>query len=291
MLFFGFSLCACSDETEKMSTETSIETSVSTSEESEPSVDASTDEREDEFEVSADLQTVLLGRYEQDADSTNGAEQIEWIVLETDGQKALVISKNILDCKPYNDGYKESNWENCSARKWLNGEFWDAAFTDGEKAKILETFVTDYDPELIKETDESVSGNDASGNDTSASESVNETVLTGVYDKIFLLSDFETLKYLPDDRAVEGDEAYAYPTKYAISQGVWVLTRDLFESGHYVENGYDEKVIGAGWWWLRNNTVSTKSQDVDTTGTIRINGHDVGENHDGLRPAMWISLE
>lgn len=302
MLFLSMGLCACAGNTKETSVEASIETSIETSAETsiedvtttafdDNSSQAEGADRVDEFEVSDDLQTVKLGRYEQDADEQNGTEQIEWIVLESDGQKALVISKNIIDCRPYNMGYAACNWESSSIRKWLNSEFLEVAFTEGERMKILETFVPDVDPDSIIAKTSDETSDDASGNDEDAIESVNETMLTGVYDKLFLLSDFEVIKYLPDDRAIEGDEAYAHATEYAIRNGVWVLTKDLFELGQYVDSGYDETIVGSGWWWLRNSEVSAKSIDVDSTGTIRNNGHDVGEKHDGVRPAMWISIE
>lgn len=301
MLLLSMSLLACANSTIETSVEAGAEASVESvtattaiegfaSTESSVSVNNTVD-REDEFEVSDDLQTVKLGRYEQDNDEQNGAEQLEWIVLEADGQKALVISKKIIDCKPYNNGYGACNWESSSIRKWLNTDFFETVFTEGERMKILEAFVPDVDPDSISAEASNETSMDASGNDEEALEPVNETMLTGVYDKIFLLSDYEVKKYLPDDGAVEGDEAYAHATEYAIENGVWVLTKDLFELGQYVENGYDETIVGSGWWWLRNSEASTKSKDVDSTGAIRENGHDVGEKHDGIRPAMWISIE
>ncbi len=294
MLFLCWGLLACSNNTGETSVEASVETTIETKTEQafvESSTLVDTVDREDEFEVSDDLQTVKMGRYEQDNEGQNGTEQIEWIVLEADGQKALLISKNIIDCMPYNNGYAACNWESSSIRKWLNNDFLETAFTEGERMKILETFVPDADPDSINNESLNQSLADASGNDEGDVEPVNEPVLTGVYDKLFLLSDFEVKKYLPDDGAVEGDEAYAHATEYAIDNGVWVLTKDLFELGHYVDNGYDDRIIGSGWWWLRNSEVSTKSKDVDSTGTIRDNGHDVGEKHDGVRPAMWITIE
>lgn len=309
VLFMSLLLTACGQKTDSATpASTQIEASVSsieTTQETDNTVSQEPDveNREDEFAVSDDLQVVVLGRYEQDNNLDNGSEQIEWIVLESDGKSALVLSKNILECKPYNDGFAACNWESSSLREWLNNDFFEVAFSDGEKARIIESLVPDFDPELITEN-EKTDDNTSISDDTSTDESdvvetaddteaevVNEMVLTGVYDKVFLLSDFEVFRYLPDDEIIEGDEAYAHPTEYAKTQGVWALTRELFESGHYVENGHGEEIVGAGWWWLRNNTVSTKTKDVDTTGMIRENGHDVGESHDGVRPAMWIVLE
>ena len=43
---------------------------------------------------------ITFGTYEQDNDTSNGAEPIEWEVPDVKGGKALVISKYILDAKP-----------------------------------------------------------------------------------------------------------------------------------------------------------------------------------------------
>ena len=51
-------------------------------------------------------------------------------------RKLLVISRDALDCKPYNTNYTEITWETCSLRKWLNGEFLNVAFTSDEKGLI-----------------------------------------------------------------------------------------------------------------------------------------------------------
>ena len=67
-------------------------------------------------------------------------------------------------------------------RTWLNADFYNSAFTSGEKQIILKT-------ELPED---------------------------GVTDRIFILSGVEVMKYLPDP-----DYVYvAYPTKYAMERGV-----------------------------------------------------------------------
>ena len=45
---------------------------------------------------------VTFGRYEQDNNLDNGPEEIDWIVLDIQGDKALLLSKYGLDAKQYN---------------------------------------------------------------------------------------------------------------------------------------------------------------------------------------------
>lgn len=73
---------------------------------------------------------VKFGSYPQN----NGdiKEPIEWLVLEVNGNKALLISSYGLDCKEYHHEFEFITWENCDLRKWLNGEFFRRAFTVAE---------------------------------------------------------------------------------------------------------------------------------------------------------------
>lgn len=80
-----------------------------------------------------------FGTYEQDGSSGNGAEDIEWIVLDKTADKILVISKYTLDCQRYHRQKEAVTWETCSLRTWLNSTFYNAAFSADEKPQILMT--------------------------------------------------------------------------------------------------------------------------------------------------------
>ena len=97
--------------------------------------------------------SISFGHYEQDNDTTNGKEPIEWRILAFKGEdQILVISKKILDAKPYHKTASNIYWEKSTIRSWLNGytaaynsagenfnsdNFIDAAFTVEEKVKII----------------------------------------------------------------------------------------------------------------------------------------------------------
>ena len=137
--------------------------------------------------------TVFFGHYEQDNDTSNGAEQIEWIVLAKEDGKALVISKYALDCQPYNEEYASVTWEESDIRAWLNDDFYNTAFSESERSEIETTYVVN--------DDNAEYGTDG-GNDTS--------------DKIFLLSIAEAEEYFSSDEARECE-----PTKYAVAEGAY----------------------------------------------------------------------
>ena len=120
---------------------------------------------------------VFLGSYEQDNNTTNGKEEIEWIILARESDRVLVISRYALDCLQYNESYtKDVTWETCSLRKWLNDVFLNTAFTESEREKIHSMTVSaDKNPDY--DTDP--------GNNTT--------------DPVFLLSNSEVLKYSDSD--------------------------------------------------------------------------------------------
>lgn len=83
------------------------------------------------------MDTVTFGSYPQSDTSGNTKEPIEWIILEKQGNRALLLSKYILDCKCYNNEDTSITYENSSIRNWLNGYFVNTAFINDEKLKIV----------------------------------------------------------------------------------------------------------------------------------------------------------
>ncbi len=137
---------------------------------------------------------ITFGTYEQDNNTTNGKEDIEWLVLDKKDGKVLVISKNALDCQQYNVSYTDVTWGTCSLRKWLNNDFISSAFTDAEKS-LIPTVTVSADKNPIYGTNP--------GNAT--------------HDKVFLLSITEANKYFSYDSARQCEA-----TAYAEAQGAYV---------------------------------------------------------------------
>lgn len=84
---------------------------------------------------------ITYGRYEQDNNASNGRENIEWIVLDVQDGKALVFSLCGLEWQQYNKTDEEVTWESCTLREWLNNDFLNGVFSDGEKSMICTTMV------------------------------------------------------------------------------------------------------------------------------------------------------
>ena len=138
--------------------------------------------------------TVTYGTYEQDGDYDNGKEAIEWIVLDKQDGKLLLVSRYALEGTSYNyDVYGPMTWEKCSLRKWLNTGFMKEAFTQKE-IKHIPTMRVSADKNPEYDTDP--------GNDTE--------------DQVFLLSISEAEKYFKT-----GDERRCKPTEYARIMGAY----------------------------------------------------------------------
>ena len=146
--------------------------------------------------------TVFFGTYEQDNNTSTGKENVEWLILAKEGDKILVISDKSLDCQQYNASENDVTWNSCSLREWLNGTFFNAAFSMEEQALILDTNVSaDKNPEY----------------DTNSGSSTT--------DKIFLLSINEVNKYFGSDEARK-----CVPTSYAEARGAYA-------DNDYLKNG------------------------------------------------------
>lgn len=195
---------------------------------------------------------VFFGSYEQDNNTSNGKEDIEWLVLAKEKNRALIISRYALDCQEYNtEGYTDVTWETCSLRKRLNGTFISNAFNSDEQAMIRSTKVT---------ADKNPSYSTSPGNDTT--------------DKVFLLSITEVNKYFSSDSARQckgTDYCYAQGA-YKGSNGncLWWLRspgRNSHVAAYVSSNG-----------------------SVDNDGMSGIFGPGVQRGGIAVRPAMWIGF-
>lgn len=91
--------------------------------------------------------TVTFGTYEQNNNYSDGNENIEWVVIDKQEDKIMVVSKYIIAGQPFNTTNEgHISWENCTLRKWLNNDFLNEAFSDAEKKLITDTtiFSTEY---------------------------------------------------------------------------------------------------------------------------------------------------
>lgn len=207
--------------------------------------------------------SLYFGSYEQDGNKKNKKEKIEWTVLAVEKDKALVISKNILDIRAYHKENADNDdvvWANSSIRRWLNKEFLNTAFSKEERKNILKTLVLNKD---IKE-------GKIGGKDTE--------------DKIFLLSEEEAEKYFKSD-----SNRVSEFTGYSAG-----LAKKISVDNHYfTEETFENFVIRDGksrwFWWLRGQGEGVyDAVCVEDNGKIEDSGYLSSYKHGGVRPVMWI---
>ncbi len=165
--------------------------------------------------------TVVYGQYEQDNELENGKEDVEWIVLAEDGDRRLLLSKKGLERHKYNDNGNAVFWENCALRAWLNGEFYQEAFTEKERKNILNTLV---DNSKYQHNYKEGDGNKS-------------------MDKLFLLSYTEVMHYLPkeENRACEFSDYAVSQKNGSTAQKWWLRTRGRLQQDCIDGSGKPDK--------------------------------------------------
>ncbi|MBP0990832.1 MAG: hypothetical protein J5874_06630 [Oscillospiraceae bacterium] len=201
------------------------------------------------------MDIVTFGSYKQNSSGSDN-KPIEWIVLKVEGNKALLLSRYVLDTVQYHSDYKTVSWELCTLRKWLTEEFAPEAF--GSDISRLVGTATPADKNPSFDTDQ--------GGNTS--------------DNIFLMSAVEV------SNAAYGFEKYdvmedairmARATDYAKAKGCFVA-----EGGRF--NGYAN-------WWLRTMGSNTKQTAyIYSDGSVCTVGAYTIHKDVGVRPAIWVSI-
>lgn len=209
-------------------------------------------------EVTQGGKCIVFGHYPQTKEGKDNTP-IEWMILDHNGQRALVVSKYGLDAQPYNITGDAATWETCTLRTWLNGTFYNKAFSSAEQTAILTTNVDNSKKQCYGGWDTS------GGNDTQ--------------DKAFLLSYAEANKYfgVTYDNSNNMKSRVA-PTAYAIAQGAYIDSDDKAD---------DDNDIG---WWLRSpGTYQECAAHVNADG-FHFN-YNVANDSGSVRPALWVNLE
>ncbi|HET9495865.1 MAG TPA: DUF6273 domain-containing protein [Chloroflexia bacterium] len=205
---------------------------------------------------------ITFGTYPQTADGTD-TTPVRWRVLQNSGGELFILSEFILDCKRYHREYVDTTWRDCDLRKWLNEEFYNAAFTAAAQELVKATLCTD---------------NGEGSPDTE--------------DRVFLLSTAEarTLTNIAG-KDVFDRERRAVGTEFARvrkADGCRLYVYDMSVSADYLTvNG---KKHGCSWWWLRTQPGSpSRAAFVGARGSIRGYAR-VNRTGYGVRPALTLRL-
>jgi co-chaperonin GroES (HSP10) len=176
-----------------------------------------------------------------------GGKDIEWLVLDVQGGKALVISKGIIDMRAYN--VVSTTWEQCDLRQWLNNDFYNQAFSSAERSRIAKTYMPNPDNPHY--------GTDG-GNDTQ--------------DYVFLLSIDEAERYFSSysARVAYYDERTCWwwlrsPGRYVNFAAFVGDDGGVYTNGAFVNHVYyDRGVRPALWVELDKNAVDAAEAEAAT---------------------------
>jgi len=202
---------------------------------------------------------------------------IDWRVLTVENNRALIISKKVLENRPYHVKSEDITWEGCTLREYLNGAFFNI-LAEKAKAAIAETSI-------------------ASSNNPWYYTLSNMTT-----DRIFLLSLEEVARYFGDSGALKQKKGhkisyfcvknnkYIQIDKPDVSE--WCSFGDQYNSARIAYN----KAGRAQRWWLRTpGDRSFHATYVFNNGYVDVGGVDVSAEHVGaqcygVRPALWLEL-
>ena len=189
--------------------------------------------------------TMFFGSYPQ---TKNGDKKpIEWLILKKEKNKALLLSKYILDAERYHKKFKNVTWQTSDIRSWLNNEFYKNAFTGMEQKRIQDVLV---------KTESNPSYGTYGGSTTK--------------DKVFLLSIHEAEELISNDEIRKAEA-----TEYAKKTGVYI----------------NDKTGGTLWWLRSPGYDGEHAAGVDFRGWVYTDGYGIDSSYDGIRPAIWLSLE
>ena len=196
---------------------------------------------------------VKFGRYEQDNNFVNGKEDLQWVVLDVQGSKALLLTRQGLSRQSFNPTSNRQTWHNSAIRTWLNKTFLNDAFLYSEQNEILTTAV-----------DESLSQCHPNYAPKRLGENTN--------DKVFLLSYAEALKYMPTER-----DRMCVPTIQCVREG-----------GNESDKRYLDGEYKTCWYWLRSPAYNNNLVCVDWNGKLETcyMSHAYGV----VRPAIWVNV-
>ncbi len=199
---------------------------------------------------------MLFGRYYHEADSDR-FEPIEWLPIAETEKATLYLTKDCIDLMPYSSepalkdiwGKRDwADWSGSEIRSWLNGYFWDVAFSREEQQRI----------QPIKHYNE---------NDLQLF-----SLQKMVEDHIFLLSIRDVRKYLAGTPLYRAElTPFSAKKKEFPDDPFWWWTRT---------SGTVEAVAGVQNFYHLAFAISDDGRE----DSLEIDE----ENEAGIRPAMWV---
>ena len=176
----------------------------------------------------------------------------DWLVLDKQNGKMLIITEKVINKRPYHHEESEVTWETCDTRKYLNSEFYNS-FKESDLARIVE---------VVNDNPDNPWDGTNGGNSTN--------------DKIFLLSIDEVVKYFGDSGQLKAKPTGPKGESWWIDDQFCVDRSAKFGSKN-------------AWWWLRSpGYINSRAAYIPINGNVHLHGEPVKSRNGGVRPTLWL---
>lgn len=194
---------------------------------------------------------ITYGSYIQTPASDGGRQDLEWIVLDRQPEKVLLLTRYVIALAPFHETGEPVTWADSSLREMLNGDFYEDAFLPEEKSRIL-----------------------TASNSTTANPDRGTSGGAETDDYVFLLCQEDAAYYMDSDYT-QWEFGSAQPTEAAKQEGVYV----------------DEETGCSPWWLRSPGYDEYSIMFMQPDGTPYIPGANADiDYYYGVRPAIWVSI-
>jgi len=202
--------------------------------------------------------TVYLGVYDGNA--------IPWYVLDNSGGNLLLVSANILDERTYHST-EGATWDESDMRTWLNGEFYNAAFSDVEKAALLGSDKVTLLTQTQAENTEYFNGDD-----------VRIASISGTGSTYWLTDDSGSARCVTDTGAIESTDA---TYNCGVRPVIRISGSAIAQLIHSIDKLNDGEITSID---ESNSSTSLKlALWDDTLPSLSVSGYVLDRDTDGLR--------
>ena len=80
---------------------------------------------------------ITFGRYR--------GKDVEWLVLDENESGMLLLSRKVIEGKPFHEKNVKIYWKDCTLRQWMNTEFYNELFNAEEKKRVIKADLENYE--------------------------------------------------------------------------------------------------------------------------------------------------
>ncbi len=173
--------------------------------------------------------TVTFGQYEQDNNTVNGKEPIEWVVIGVEDDYINLITKDIIDLQRYNIQKEDITWATCNLRNWLNNEFFNASFTLDEQRAMKRWSYKDIDGTQLNDYVYCLSASEV------------ESIWPNQQDRAALVTDYV---YALSDYTNSTKAGQWWLRSESVYNGIFRTAQDVYASGSIGVDNFRSATVG-----------------------------------------------